>query len=184
MTCLILIRHGETDWNTEGRWQGQIDVPLNENGKNHARQLAIELAGAGIQVIYSSDLTRALETARPLAEALGLPVRTDQRLREINQGDWQGLLITEIQERHAELFRSRMANPHSVASPGGETMLQVEARVYQSLDEILQKHPDETVAIVAHGFVIAVLRVRLEHKKVEDVWHLIPGSAQWLTYDI
>jgi len=184
MTRLILIRHGETDWNVEGRWQGQIDVPLNENGKSHANRLVVDLAEAGIDAIYSSDLSRALETARPFAEALELPVRTDKRLREINQGEWQGLLVTDIQARYAELFRDRIANPHTVAPPGGETVAQVEERVYQSLEDILQRHPDETVAIVAHGFVIAVLRLRLEHKKVDEVWDLIPGSAQVLIYDI
>lgn len=184
MTRLILIRHGETDWNAEGRWQGQIDVPLNQNGKSHARRLVDELAGSGIQAIYSSDLSRALETARPFANAFGLPIRIDRRLREINQGEWQGLLVTEIQARYAELFHSRMANPNTVSPPGGETVIQVEERVYQALDDILRRHPGETVAIVAHGFVIAVLRVRLEHKKVDEVWDLVPGSAQVLSYDI
>ena len=184
MTRLILIRHGETDWNVEGRWQGHIDVPLNENGRRHARRLAVELTKAGIQAIYSSDLTRALETARPLAESLGLLIRTDRRLREINLGEWQGLLLTDIQMRHAELFRSHMADPLSVASPGGETALQVEQRAKHALDEILQMHPDETVAIVAHGFVIAVLRVRLENKRMDQVWDLVPDSAQAIVYDL
>ena len=184
MTRLWMVRHGETDWNLEGRFQGQADPALNTNGLTQARELAGVLGDAGIQAIYSSDLTRALETARPLAESLGLPIRTDRRLREINLGEWQGLLLTDIQMRHAELFRSHMADPLSVASPGGETALQVEQRAKHALDEILQMHPDETVAIVAHGFVIAVLRVRLENKRMDQVWDLVPDSAQAIVYDL
>lgn len=184
MTRLILIRHGETDWNAEGRWQGQIDVPLNEKGREHARRLATELAGEGIQALFASDLSRALETAQPLAEALNLPIQTDARLREINQGDWQGLLVTEIQARYAELFQMRTDNPHSIAPPGGETVPQVQERVVQALDEIIRRHPQETVAIVAHGFVIAVLRIRLENRALDEVWDLIPGSGEWFTYDL
>jgi len=182
MTRLILIRHGETDWNVEGRWQGQIDVPLNENGREDARETAHSLEEAGIQAIYSSDLKRASETAKALGEATGLEIRTDARLREIHQGEWQGLLVSEIQERYNQRFEQRLKNPWAVAPPGGETVVEVQQRVFQALDDILQKHPEDTVAIVAHGFVIALLRVRLERKPVEQVWDLIPRSGAWVEY--
>lgn len=182
MTRLILIRHGETDWNSEGRWQGQIDIPLNENGLEHARELAIELAREGIQAIYSSDLLRAIQTADPLAKRAGIPVNLDPRLREIHQGEWQGMRVEDIRVRYAERFQQRRANPLAIAPPGGETVLQVQERVYQSLDDILLRHPDETVAIVAHGFVIAVLRLRLENHPLEKVWSLIPPNGKWFTY--
>jgi broad specificity phosphatase PhoE len=184
MTRLILIRHGETDWNTEGRWQGQIDIPLNENGLEHAQQLARELAGEGIQAIYSSNLLRAIQTADPLAKIAGLRVNIDPRLREIHQGEWQGMLVKDIQARYAERFQQRRANPLAIAPPGGETVLEVQQRVYNSLEDILLRHPDETVAIVAHGFVIAVLRVRLEKHPLEQVWGLIPPNGKWFTYQV
>ena len=184
MTRLILIRHGETDWNAEGRWQGQIDVPLNENGRKNAREMAQSLEGVGIQAIYSSDLMRALETAQALGEAAGLDVQTDARLREIHQGDWQGMLVTEIQERYNQRFEQRMQDPWAVAPPGGETVVQVQERVFRALDDILQKHTDETVAIVAHGFVIALLRVRLEGRPTEQIWDLIPKSGGWVEYSL
>jgi alpha-ribazole phosphatase len=184
MTRLILIRHGETDWNAEGRWQGQIDVPLNENGRQHAREVAHRLVGEGIQAIYSSDLKRAVETARVLGEATGLDIHIDARLREIHQGEWQGLLVSEIQERYSQRFESRLRNPWTIAPPGGETVVQVQQRVDQALDDIVQKHPGETVAIVAHGFVIALLRVRLESRSLEQVWHLIPESGGWAEYAV
>jgi len=184
MTRLILVRHGQTDWNAESRWQGQVDVPLNSRGLEQARQLAEGLAGAGIQVIYASDLQRARQTVEPLSRLTGLPVLIDPRLREINVGEWQGLLVDEIAARYSELFRRRQVDPSAFTPPGGETIEQVQRRAYQVLDEILERHPDETVAIVAHGFVIALLRLRLEGRPVGDVWQLVPRSGQWQEYHV
>lgn len=129
MTQLILIRHGETDWNVEGRWQGQADVPLNERGRAQAVQLAQELKDDGIDAIYSSDLIRALETAEKLSEATKLSVQIDRRLREIHQGEWQGMLVSEIQTRYADRFARRRDDPLHIAPPGGETVAQVKTRV-------------------------------------------------------
>jgi broad specificity phosphatase PhoE len=184
MTRLILIRHGQTDWNLESRWQGQADVPLNSHGLEQARRVATELASAGIQVIYTSDMQRALQTAEPLARLTGVPVRIDPRLREIHQGDWQGLLVSDIVARYGELFYRRQADPAAVAPPGGETLEQVRRRAYKVFDEILDRHHDGTVAIVGHGFVIALLRLCLENRPLADVWQLVPKSGQWLEYEV
>ena len=182
MTHLIFVRHGETDWNSEGRWQGQIDIALNARGRQQAQDLAQELAGANIQAIYSSDLQRAIDTARPLAHITGLTIHADARLREIHQGIWQGLLVAEIQARYTELFQQRVIDPLTIAPPGGETVVQVQERVLQALDEIVQKHKNERVAIFAHGFVIAVIRVRLENRPIESVWKLVPKSGEIIEY--
>lgn len=184
MTRLILIRHGETDWNLEGRWQGQADTPLNERGREQARQLACDLSGVDIQAIYSSDLQRAMETAQPLALAAELQIHTDVRLREINQGEWQGLRLNEIQARYAELYQQREQDPLDIAPPGGESILQMQQRAFKVLDEILQQHAGETVAIVCHGLTIAVIRVRLEGCLIEEVWSLIPKNGGWVEYGV
>ena len=95
MTTLLLVRHGETDWNRDGRWQGQSDTPLNELGRRQARELAEQLDG--VDVVYSSDLARARETAEILAERAGVEVRLDPRLRERGFGAWEGLTLAEIE---------------------------------------------------------------------------------------
>jgi alpha-ribazole phosphatase len=177
MTRLILIRHGETDWNVEGRWQGHADVPLNASGRAQAEATARALAGRPICAIYSSDLERARGTAEPLARQTGWPVRLEPRLREIHQGEWQGLLVTEIEERYAEAFRSRRADPLHVAPPGGETALEVQARVLSAVQDILRAHPDETVVIVSHGFTLAVILAYYRDIPIEQVWELIPGNG-------
>jgi len=184
MTHLILIRHGETDWNIQGRWQGQEDVPLNRRGRQQVQQAAKTMANKNINAIYASDLTRAVDTAKPLARITRLRIRLDSRLREIHQGEWQGLLISEIQSRYADLFQKRINNPMEVAPPGGETVHQVWERVRQALNEIVKKHPSETVAIVSHGFVLALARVHFEHRPLEDVWGMVPGPCESYIYDV
>jgi alpha-ribazole phosphatase len=179
MTQLVLIRHGETEWNVEGRWQGQADVPLNARGQQQAQELAQELADTGISAIYSSDLQRAYATAQALAQKTGLEIHTDERLREIHQGDWQGMLVTEIQERYASRFEDRRKNPLTVAPPGGESVAEVKERVIAAVEDILERHPNHRVAIVSHGFALAVIQVHYLGMPMEHVWDMIPANDEW-----
>lgn len=178
MTCLILIRHGETDWNLEGRWQGQADVPLNARGREQAEQVARQLAGCELHAVYSSDLARARQTAEPMARTAGLEVRLEPRLREIDQGEWEGLLIDEIQDRYAATFQERVKDPWSVSPPGGETSRQVHDRVLAAVEEILQSHPGQNVAIVSHGFSLAVIITYFKGHPITRVWELVPKNCE------
>lgn len=184
MTRLILIRHGETDWNVEGRWQGQADVPLNERGRRQAVALAEALRSVPIDALYSSDLARACLTAHEIGRVKGLPVRVDPRLREIHQGEWQGLLVREIEARYAGLFAERRRNPLSVAPPGGETVAEAKRRVIQVLEEVAQEHPHETVLIVSHGFALALALVHFRSRPVEEVWDMVPENGQPVVLEV
>jgi broad specificity phosphatase PhoE len=184
MARLILIRHGETDWNVEGRWQGHADVPLNARGRAQAESIAQSLTGAGLAAIYASDLERAWETAEPLARAAGLEVRQDPRLREIDQGEWQGLLVTEIQARYADEFRRRRENPLEVAPPGGETAAQVRDRVLAAVQDVLRAHPGQNVAIVSHGLAVAVILAHFRKAPVEKIWELVPENGEIAVVDL
>jgi alpha-ribazole phosphatase len=178
MTELILIRHGETDWNLEGRYQGQSDVPLNDHGLRQAHALAERLRGERLDAIYSSDLSRARETAAVLAEATGAPLILDRRLREIDQGRWEGMLFEDIRGRYAEAFQRRKQDPLRVAPPGGETVGQLRQRVLDILKEILRQHPQGRVALVSHGLALALLKVHVGGHPIETVWDHIPHNAQ------
>ncbi len=184
MTRLYLIRHGETDWNIEGRWQGQADVPLNGRGRAQAARTAQALADVGLTRIYSSDLARASETAEALARVTGLPIQFEPRLREIHQGEWQGLLVTEIEARYSEAFHLRKQDPLKVAPPGGETVQQVRERVVSAIEAILQRHPHERVAVVSHGFALAVALVHYQGHPIDEVWDLIPSNGAWQEVEI
>ncbi len=135
MTTLLLVRHGETDWNAEGRLQGQTDRPLNDFGRRQAARLAEELEGEGIAAIWSSDLSRARETAEIVAGRLGLPVRIDTGLREKNWGTWEGLTG---EERDRVEFEGESTEAHR-------------DRTLAALRRICELHPHETVLVVTHG---------------------------------
>jgi broad specificity phosphatase PhoE len=135
MTTLLLVRHGETDWNAAGRLQGHTDRPLNAYGRTQAARLADRLAGDGIEAIYASDLARARETAEILGERLGLPVVVDPELREKNWGTWEGLTSDE---RLAVEFE-------------GETTEEHRERVLRAVDRIVERHPGQRVVVVTHG---------------------------------
>ncbi len=164
MTRLLLIRHGETDWNVEGRYQGQADPPLNARGLAQARALAVRWQREGIRpaAIYASPLQRAWQTAEILAQATGAPLHAEPRLKEIGLGAWEGVLTPEIMRRWPETFRHWEERPWATRPPGGETIAEVQQRVYAAIDEIVARHPDETIAIVAHRLPLALLKIRYQ----------------------
>jgi broad specificity phosphatase PhoE len=158
VTTILLARHGETDWNLEGRVQGHTDRPLNETGEAQARRLAEELAGVRIDAVYSSDLARALATAQAVAEPRGLRVAPLAALRERNFGTWEGLRDEEILERF----------PQAHTGPWGddETVEELAGRILAALQEIAERHPRDDVLVVSHG---GPLRAVLRHCDVDAV---------------
>ena len=150
-TTLFLVRHGETDHNAAGRLQGHLDAPLCEKGRLQAAAAAANLRGRGIEYIYSSDLTRAHETARAIGIATGREVRLDPRLREVNVGDWAGLTAAEQAASHPAVFARLRQEPETTTYPGGESYRELAARVLAALAELATNHPGQTLAIVCHG---------------------------------
>ena len=184
MTRLVLIRHGETDWNAEGRYQGQSNIPLNANGKAQAQALAQRLSGEKFDAIYTSDLARAAQTAEAVAAATGAPIHREPRLREIDQGEWEGLLLADIEARYAEEFRRRRLDPLGTHPPGGETVGQVRERVLDVLHEIQRTYPNGSVALVSHGLAIALVKVHLAHLPVQSVWDHIPPNVSVESFEL
>lgn len=178
MTRLCLVRHGQTDWNLEGRYQGQSDVPLNATGRAQAQALADRLAGERFHAIYASDLRRASETAEIIAAVVALPVFLEPRLREIDQGQWEGQLVETIKTRYAELWQQRTVDPARIRPPGGETVGEVAARVYAALDDIAVRYPAGTVLVASHGLSLATVLCRVQEIPVGQAYSLIPGNAE------
>lgn len=179
---LWLVRHGITDWNVEGRYQGQSDTPLNETGLAQAQALAQELqaeqaAGKTFSAIYSSDLRRASATAQILADALGLTVRLDPRLREINQGEWEGKEYRTIVAQYRELLSVRAQDALAYRAPGGESTLEVAERVRAAADDIAAAHPAEIVLVVSHGVALACLIAQATGKGLQNVYSMLPNNT-------
>jgi len=185
MTRFCLVRHGQTDWNLEGRYQGQGDVPLNETGRVQARALAETLKGQTFAAIYSSDLKRASETAQIVAAPLHLPVTFDVRLREISMGEWEGQLVETVSERYAEVWESRATDPVIVGAPGGEAVGQVAARMSDALCDIARHHPAAQVLVASHGLALATVICKVRGISLERAYEVIPGNAEatWIDWD-
>jgi len=178
MTRLLLVRHGLTDWNSAQRFQGQCDIPLNEEGLRQAAALGERLAGEPLQAIFASDLQRAQATAQAITAYHTCPLVVEARLREISFGDWEGLTYTEIGICDPARLAAWEANILENAPAGGETLNQLAGRVQAVLDELLLAHEGETLLLVAHGGPLQVLLCLALGLPPEKYWqfHLSPGS--------
>ncbi len=156
-TRLIFVRHGETEWNVLRRLQGHSDTPLNELGRAQAAAAAQRLAGyADVDVILTSDLKRAAESAAIIAEATGAEVRHEPRLRELSFGVFEGLTWDEIGERHAEMRAAWLAD-RDQPPEGGESMADFTARLDALLGHVLSAYEGKTVVLATHGGTIREL---------------------------
>jgi broad specificity phosphatase PhoE len=177
-STLILVRHGQTDWNVEGRYQGQTNNPLNKVGQQQAREAAAALRGIPIKRIYSSDLLRALQTAHIMADLLRVPFTRDARLREIHQGKWQGMLYADIERDYKRELRQFRKQPLKHSPPEGETLADVAQRFFEAMDEIAEAHPHEHVILVTHKLPIALARCRIGNLPLSQVWEMLPLNVE------
>lgn len=177
MSELWLVRHGQTDWNSEKRYQGQTDIPLNDTGLAQAFELGKQLAGIRFNAVYSSDLQRARQTAIILAGHLGSPHYEDARLREAHFGNWEGECYPEIRERYPEIWVRRKLDPNEPVAPGGETLPQVVERMSRVADDIVTSFPGGRVLVVAHGLSLAVLLCKQQGKPLNEAYHFILDNA-------
>lgn len=158
---LVLVRHGESTWNIEGRYQGRLDPPLSPRGREQAQTLSARLYREALARIdknrltgiVSSPLLRARDTAQICAEALGLPVVIDERLTEISHGEWEGKLREEIATRWPEMLAAWRADPHTVQFPGGETLDDVRSRFESFLKDL---RGERGVLAVTHDVIIRI----------------------------
>ena len=154
-TQLIIVRHGQTEWNIKGIRQGHLDSPLTGRGLAQAKALGQRLAREKFSVLYSSDLGRALETAKEIVSVTGHQIVTDARLRERHLGIFQGLNADEINERYPEERRLMRTNGPGYVIPGGESMIQQVERNVAFLDSLAVRHAGETIVVVTHGGVVS-----------------------------
>ena len=199
MVRIILIRHGETNWNIQGRYQGQEDTRLSERGFAQAGMLAQGLKDvhidaafssplqAGmlaqglkdvhIDAAFSSPLKRSLLTCRACADLHKLPVHTDERLTEINHGAWEGELACDIEARYPEEFKQWHTQPHLVQMPGGENLEDVRKRARAAFDEFAQKYDGKTLLISAHDAVNKAIICDVLGLDMSHFWNIKQDNA-------
>jgi len=195
MTRLLLIRHGETHFNREGRAQGHSNSDLTPLGVAQARACAEALADRGVQHLYASDLSRARQTAQIIGDRLGLSVTLDPRLREMSFGRLEGRTWQELDAFFSEAVASGGGDWFTIVPPGGESRAQLSERGWAVTTDLAQRHPDETVAVVSHGgfigfFLRQVLGLRTDRRYVGfrtrncaiNVFDLDEGSFHLVTW--
>jgi len=168
-TRFILIRHAESEWNAARRWQGHGDPPLSERGFRQAEACAEKLVGEEIDHLFCSDLLRTRQTAEAVGRALGLMPEPRKALRELEVGGWTGLTREEIHEREPELLERFESGQPNVRPGGGESRLEIRARVGSEVEALAETHPGKRLALVVHAGVIKALVPDVEPANCEVV---------------
>jgi len=178
MTCRIyFVRHGETLWNAIMKIQGHSDILLSDRGREQAGMLSQRLAGEKIHYFYSSDLARAYETARIIAQPHGMDVITTPALREMNFGVWEGMTVREIEEAYPGQIKSLWNKPLDMHIPQGENLSEMAERCVNEVKKIIEKHDGETVLVVAHGGAIRAIICSALGINLNEQWRLFLDNA-------
>jgi len=172
MVKVILIRHGETDWNTKQIFRGRKDISLNEVGLAQAKAVGASLKDVQIDVVYSSPLGRALETAKILADSRSLEIELEEGFIDIDFGKWQGVSHEKVKEKYEDLYEMWLKNPQMVTFPEGENLKDVRTRSMEALEKVIRKHPGKTLAIVSHRVLNKVLLCSILGLELSHFWYI------------
>lgn len=172
MTRLLIIRHGQTEWNREERFRGLIDLGLNDTGIRQAEAVAARLLQWPVAAVYSSPLKRAWRTAEIIAQPLSLEVRPLEGIIDMNFGKWQGLSLDEARQQYPSLYAMWEKRPHEVQLPEGESLPQVQARALAAVSAAMGRHPADTIALVTHRVVCKLLVLGLLGLDASRFWQI------------
>lgn len=170
MTRLYITRHGQTEWNVEGRMQGQKDSKLTSLGENQAKWLGESLKNTKIDVIISSSSGRTLSTAELIRDDRNIEVIPNDNLKEMYIGEWEGMLHTEVEELYPEHKHNFWNNPHLYEPMGGESFADILLRASNEIEDILATYKDKNILIVTHAITLKSLITYFEKKDVKDLW--------------
>lgn len=181
MTKIILVRHGETEWNVGEIFRGRIDIALNETGIKQAELLAGYLSQTKTEAIYSSPLKRALHTAEIIAAKHTLNIEIVPGLIDFNYGEWQGLSQLEVKEKYPELYAAWQKNPHLVSMPGGENIADIRERTMEVMNQVITQHQGTTI-LVSHRVVNKVLICTLLGLDDSHFWQIKQDNCGITTF--
>ncbi len=180
----FLVRHGETEWNKSGRFQGHTDISLNERGLSQAKETAKAAAEWGLCAIYSSPLIRTAQVADEIAKVTSMPVSKQPGLKELGLGDLEGVTGEEMRDNWPEVFSVWRSNPEKVSMPNGESLFQLRERCWQAILDIEQKHSaDDSVVVISHNFAIRSIVGELLGVPLEYFHRMSLDLASVCTFD-
>lgn len=185
MVQVLLIRPGATEYDQQGRVQGTLDVPLCEDGRQEVERMAEELRGQPVAALYASPCQSAAQTAETIGNALNLKAKTIDKLQNLNQGLWQGLLVDEVKTKQPRVYKLWQEQPETVCPPQGETLSVARQRVQAALAKVLKKHKaDGLLAIVAPEPLASVIRNVLGQAEWGNLWQCANSKARWQLLDV
>jgi broad specificity phosphatase PhoE len=183
---IVLVRHGATDWNLEHRCQGSSDRDLSAVGVRQAEELAVLLRAENLSAIYASDLKRARRTAEVISQPHKLPVRIEEKIRELDHGKLEGLTFNEIKANYGDFLTRWRTEPAELQVPGGERLSDVAERAWSGLNQIVERHTDaDNIVVVSHNFPIVGIVCRITGTHLNDYrhFHLDPCGVSRLHCD-
>ncbi|MBI2857485.1 MAG: histidine phosphatase family protein [Chloroflexi bacterium] len=179
---ILLIRHGQTEWNLIDRFRGRAELELDQAGRRQAEATAARLSDEGLSAVYSSPLKRAASTAQVIAQATGVRVDFLPDLTDVDYGDWQGLTLAQAQQRDPKTYAQWRHSPGAACFPRGETMEQVRARVAATVDSLRTRHIDQTIAIVSHVVVCRLMVLHLLDLESDRFWSVAHDNCGITTF--
>lgn len=184
MSKLYVVRHGETDFNTQNRYAGTIDVELNENGIAQARNLAMKLNGFPIDIIVSSSKKRALKTAKIISENIGIKIDISDDFIERNIGIFEGLTRQDVKKKYSDLWTRNALYELDNVEHKGESINQVKSRVRKALNSVFLKYQDKNILLVTHGYVSRVIHGLLNNISNDELNKFLLGNCETAEYNI
>ncbi len=177
MTKIYLVRHGQTAWNLGEVFRGRADIPLDETGKKEVHLAGEALKHETLHAIYSSPLSRSMETAENIAKFQNVPVTPLEAIIDISYGEWEGKPLVEVQEKYPDLYSIWLREPEKIQFPGGETLDEVRSRTMDAVERLVAEHTDENIALVAHRVPNKIICCALLGIDNSNFWRIQQDTA-------
>lgn len=177
MTRVYVVRHGQTAWNIGEVFRGRADIPLDDTGRKEVHLAGEAIKDQTLHAVYSSPLSRSMETSENIAKFHGLPVTALPDIIDISYGEWEGKPLKEVEKKYPELYRLWLEEPHKIRFPGGETLEEVRLRSIGAVESLVEKHPDENIVLVAHRVPNKVICCALLGLDNSHFWRIQQDTA-------
>ncbi len=182
-----IVRHGQTEWNILGKTQGQGNSKLTEKGILQAKELSVGMEKYPIDMIFSSDLGRAVQTAEIVGEKFGIEVQKTEALREMGFGEWEGKLIPEITEKYADIYKTWRNEPHLAKIPGGETLDTIKKRLEIFINDLNEKYDNKNILLVSHSVTVRVFLLLMLDSDMKNIYRIKQDNTalnivEWRNY--
>ena len=179
MVQIVLIRPGSTDYDEQGRIQGTLDIPLNQQGSQEAGQIVEQLRGQGIVAVYCSPCTAAMQTAAAVAAGLGIKLKTLDKMQNLDHGLWQGMLVDEVKRKQPTVYRQWKETPQNICPPEGEMLSHAAERVHCAVNKLLKKHKEGKIAIVLPEPLASIASNYLAGTGIGEMWKSAITGGRW-----